>query len=488
MEKPKQDAAAGFVGSVFKYSISTFANIGILGLSMLLTGLFISPENLGQINLFIGWTGTIMTAAILGLDQSLVRFFYEPPKNLSSNGLFRLCFYFSSLVLLLLGTFASTFLLSPIYVAIGFFAVGQWAVPLLFLNAFFFMLARYFNMLYRMEANIALYTAESILMQFFYRLFYVLGAFVWPKNPVPAMMLCSAGGLFAFALIFSFMRRSVLRPQKGEFKKANYAAILPYGFAVAPTALMLSLNTSISQSLLTHWLGAAATGVYGYAVQLSNIVSMVQGGFASFWGAYMFANYKTQQPRIKRVHNYLNFVVLCFFAVLVALEDIIFIILPQYAAVKQIFPLMMLSAVFTILCETTVYGNAIARRPIYDTIGFGLCLFFNLAFVLVLTPLFGLVGAAAALAIANFIMFAFRTYTAQRLYSSVENPKKTAVAIALAVFLAILGTFFANYFLAKLAISAVFFVLFCLVYKRQLLQLLQLAKKLLKNLFRLWGI
>ena len=475
-------AAQGFVSSIFKYSISTFANIGIFGAAILLTGLFIPTGVNNQISLFTTWTNSIMTIAILGLDQSLIRFYFEAPAHLSKNGLFRVCFYFSSAVLLVGGAVCSTLLLGPIYNGLGFWAVGRWVIPLLFVNAFFYMVARYFNVLYRMEGNIRIYTTQSILMQFFYKLFYILGFVFGGQNPVPAMVLCSVLGLGAFALVFSFMRRDVLRPRPAEFTRGAYAAVLPYGLAVAPTAVMVTFNASLSQSVLTHQLGSDLAGTYGFAYTLSNIVTMVQGGFAGFWGPYMFANYKTEQPRIKRVHNYLNLVILCFFAALVAFEDILFLIMPDYAAVQPIFPLMMLSAVFTILCETTVYGNAIARRPIFDTIGIGISFATNILFVVLLAPRFGLYGAAVAITLANFLMFLFRTLTAQRLYASIQTPAKTTLAIVLAVALCAAGTVFAAQFVAKLLCSAAAILLFCLLYRQEFTHLWRLGLSMVKSL------
>lgn len=486
MNAQKQQSTAstaeGFVSSIFKYSISTFANIGIFGAAMLLTGLFFSTEVANQMTLFTSWTNTIMTIAILGLDQSLIRFYYEAPARLSKNGLFRLCFYFSSAVLLVVGAVGSTLLLGPIYSGLGFWAVGRWVIPLLFLNAFFFMVARYFNVLYRMEGNIRVYTTQSILMQFFYKLFYILGLLFGGGNPVPAMVLCSVLGLGGFALVFGFVRRDVLRPRPAEFTRGAYATVLPYGLAVAPTAVMITFNASLSQSVLTHQLGSDLAGTYIFAYQLSNIVTMVQGGFAGFWGPYMFANYKTQQARIKRVHNYLNLAILYFFAVLVAFEDILFLIMPTFAAAQPIFPLMMLSAVFTILCETTVYGNAIARRPIFDTIGIGVSFATNILFVVLLAPRFGLYGAAIAIALANFLMFLFRTFTAQRLYASIETPAKTALAIALAVALCAAGTVFAAQFALKLLCSAAAILLFCLLYRQEFMHLWRLGLSMVKSL------
>ncbi len=476
-------SAEGFLGSVFKYSVSTFVNIALLGLSMVLTGLFIAPALNSQISIFINFTGTIMTIAILGLDQAFLRFYNEPPKGLSPKGIFRICFYFSSGIILLAGIVCSTLLLQPIYTALGFSMVGPVAVPLLFLNALFYMIARYFNVLFRMEGNILLYTAESILMQFFYKLFYVSGVFFGTENPALAMMLCSVLGLGVFTLAFCFFRRKTLRPRAKEFRSGGYKTVLPYGFGIAPTAVFVTLNTAMAGPLLIAMLGQAQSGTYSYAYALSNVVAMVQLGFASYWGPYMFANYKTQQPRIKRVHNYLNLVILVFFSFLIIAQDIIFLLFRQYAAAQPIFPLMMLSAVFTIMCETTVYGNAIARRPIFDTIGIGISFGVNMLTLILLVPPLGLYGAAIAIVAANFSMFFFRTLVAQRFYSSIESPSKTVMAVILAVAVTVGGTVFAGDFWLKAACGLAGMLAFSVLYHKELLRFISLGVGILKKLF-----
>ncbi len=481
--KTKDNTAEAFVESVFKFSISTFVNIGILGLSMLITGNLLTVEQGGQIDLFIGYTNTIMTLVILGLDQALIRFYYEPPKGLSSNGLFRISFYFSSLVLFVVGVFGSTVFLRPLYNLIGFEMIGYEAVPLLFLNAFFFMVARYFNVLYRMEMNVAIYTVETILMQFFYKMFYLLGAFF--TNKVFAMMICSVLGLGSFALVFSFVRRKTLRPSKAEFKSGAYKTILPYGLSIAPTAVFVTLNAQIPKSFITAELGRTAQGLYSFSYMLSNVVTLIQGGFAAFWGAYMMENYRTQKARIMKMHDFINFIILSFFTFLVAAQDILFLFFRQYTGTQaqSVFPMMMLGAVFTILCETTVYGNALARRPIFDTIGIGLSLGTNILGCIILVPLlgpeYGLYGAAFSVALSNFVMFLFRTATAQRFYRTIRYPAKTAVAIGVAVAVTAAGTFFAHRFLLKLLCSAIGIGIYCLMYQSELKRTIELGLSVL---------
>lgn len=475
----KNNTAAGFIGSVVKYSVPTFINVGILGLGIVLTMLFVPPDINGPITQFINFTNALMTIALFGMDQAFIRFYEERPNNLSKNGLFRLCFYFSALALVLGGSALSLFAPGATQVLFGLRGMGPWAVPLLFLNAFFYLILRYFNALYRMEANLLLYGIVIVFTQFFYKLFYLLGMLF--QNPLQAMMLCSVGSLGAFSLLFAFVRRKTLRPRLAEFGSGGYRTLLPFGLAIAPAAVLYTLNAPVIGSYLQTVLGKGANGIYSQAFTLSNVVSTIQLGFAAFWGPYMFQNYKTQQKRIMQVHDYLNFAVLVFFALLVAFQDIIFIIFPNYAQAQTIFPLMMLAAVFTVLCETTVYGNTIAKRPIFDTIGIALALGLNFIACLVLVGPFNLAGAAVALSLGNGVMYLFRTFTAQRLYRSIQNPVKTTAAVLLGVALAVAGTLFATRFLPKLLCCAAAIALYCLLYRAQLQTGLGIALRFAKG-------
>jgi O-antigen/teichoic acid export membrane protein len=143
---------------------------------------------------------------------------------------------------------------------------------------------------------------------------------------------------------------------------------------------------------------------------------------------------------------------------------------------------MMLSAVFNILSETTVYGNAIARRPVFDTVGIGLGFGANVLFVLLLVGPFGLWGAAIALAASNFVTYAFRTLTAQKFYASIESVPRTLWALGLGVLTAAAGTLLAARFPLKLAACAACACAVCLLYRRQLRRCLQLGFGILRSI------
>jgi O-antigen/teichoic acid export membrane protein len=476
----KTESAEQFVTSIFKFSVVTFVSMGFYLVYFVVTNFFVSKDVLGQVTLFTDFTNTFMTIGILGLDQALMRFYHEPPAGTNKNSLFRHCIYFSLSVIVVAALVCSTLFSGVLYNAIGFEDIGRWVIPLLFLTAAFYMISRYFNVLYRLEMNARTYTIQGVLLQFFYKLFFFVGVVF--QNPTQAMVICSALGFGVFAVAQVIIRRKALRPKPIKPNGGVYRAVLPFGLAVAPTAVFVTLTAGVPKSIISNLMGSTAIGIYAFAYQMSSVVTMVQGGFAAYWAPYMYKNYKTQQPRILRVHEYINFIILAFFSVLVIFEDILFWVFGNYYVSMQIFPLLMMSAVFNILTETTVHGNAIARRPVFDTIGIILGALTNFGACFLLIPHFGLVGAAAAIVVGNGVSFLFRTLTAQRLYKSIPYVGKTVVAILTALVLAMAGTVFWQRVFVKAAFGVATMVVYCLLYRTEFKRCVQIGLSLVKGI------
>jgi Membrane protein involved in the export of O-antigen and teichoic acid len=465
LQNATENTSKGFISSILKFSISTYINFIIYGATLLLVGRLIPDNIYGPVNTFADLSITVMNIAILGLDQSFIRFFHEPPEGISKKGLFGVCFTFACGALTVLSVLGCVifpkWLLGVLRIEIAFNYL-----PLLFLNALFLMVSRFYNVAYRMEQNIFMFTVQSVLSQFFSKLFYLLGFFA--DDPKSGMLYATVLGMGLFSLVFTLIRRKEILPTKQSFSPSVLKNILPYGLALAPSAVLIYANSAFSKVFLGATLTASAQGIFGYAAALSNIVTVVQGGFATFWGAYVFANYKTEQKRIASVHNYLNLIILCFFTCIVMFQDLLFMLLPMYAQAKYIFPVMMLSAVFAILGEGTVYGIQIARKPIFDTIGIALSLAVNIVCCVWLVPHFELLGAAMALALSGFVMFAFRTVVAQKFYKTVESPVKTCIALLVCNITAYFGYIFASNFYTKALVCLGAIGIYCLLYKAEL--------------------
>ncbi len=473
-------SAKGFLTSIFKYSIATYINFFIYGISILLVAWFVDTAVWGQLDIFISTSTLIMNICMLGLDNSFIRFFNEPAEPLDSFSLFSACLGLSSLSLIITGA-VSYFLFPEIIIDMFFsFNLGNVYIILLFFNAFMNMIARYINILYRMQGSIKLYTLQSVLMQFFAKLFFLFGVVF--SAEFSNLVLWSVGGTAIFSLVFLFAVRNNLTIKKEIiFSKAN-KQIIPYGIAIAPTAVMLWLNSLYSKVYIDGNLGSELTGVFSMVSLLSNVIAIIQAGFATFWSAYIYANYKNEQEKIKEVHDYLTLLILVFFCLLVAFEDVIFFFLsPSYKVGMSIFPIMVLVPVFLIISETTVYGIAIAKKPIFDTIGIALSVVINIIFCSILTDDFGLYGAAIALAIANIIMFIFRTVIAQIYYKSIKSFLRTTIALLSLLVITTLTTYLTYNFLLKLLVCIIGIVFYLVLYKKQVVEAFILVKTVLQD-------
>ncbi len=465
----KKFSVAGFLRSAMSYSVATYVNFIIYGLSVLMTTYLMSPEVFGPVDLFISAATLIMNSAVLGLDQAFIRFFNEPPFGMGAKRLFTVCLFFSATTLIIFGIPASLFFGDSITMIFFSQTMPGYITPLLFINAFLLMLARFYNIAYRMEQNLKLYTIESIGMQFFSRFFYVIGAFIQPTFEMVVIFL--TGGLLVFALIFALLRRDKILPDKVSLNKEGLNTIVPYGLALAPTPVMLYLTSFFSKAYIGNMFGSAEQGIYSMVVLLSNVIAVIQAGFATYWSAFIYANYRTNQKEIAKVHDYVLLLTALFFALLIMFEDILFMVLgADYRSGMELFPILSLGPLFLIISETTVYGISISRRTIFDAVGIAISLIGTIIFSLILTPTFGMIGAAASVAISGILMFVFRTIVAQKFYRTIDSPARSSISLAIVVIMAIFGTIFTNIFWIKFTFTLFCAIILIVIYKNELLQ------------------
>ena len=475
-----------FVGNVMKYSVATYLGFLISGAALIIKGV-LPADAYAVPATFMAYTMSLMNLGMLGLDQALLRFYREPPRGATGRGMFLACVRLSLLVMLVVGAAASLFFAPTLAVAFGLGQGSAALVPFLFLNAALYMLVRYVNVLLRLENDVRAYTVQTLWMNACLNLIYLLPGFF--TSNVWAFIAAALAGFGGVAVAFWFRALGASRnagaapgglraPEAGQ---GVYRLMLPYGLLLAPAAILTPLYRSVCLSFLAAGPGATSQGLFEFAYTLAQLVTTVQAGFSTYWGPYVYAHYRTEQERIGRIHDVLNFLVFGFFCVLIMFEDVIFLIFPDKAACMRFFPVMMLSAVFAILIEGTVYGNAIARRPHHDTIGVALGVAVNVALCAWLVPLYSVTGAAAAVAASNAAMFLYRTVTGQYYYRTIPNYGRTISGFLLALAATCVGVVFYQHFVVKFVLVGAIVFVYCTLYRPQLQKLWQMALALLRR-------
>lgn len=478
----KKSAGESFAGNVMKYSVATYLGFAITGLALIVKGL-LPAEVLGAPVTFMTYTATVMNLGILGLDQTLLRFYHEPPAGAEPRQLFAACTRMSVVFMLVLGAVCSLFAARPMAVAFGFGADGQGLVPLLFVNAALYMLVRYLNVLLRLENDLKAYTAETLWMQGCFNLIYLLPGFFTSNVYLLAMAAIISFGVVVIAFGYKY-RSAFFSPLPAEKFGGIAKVAVPYGIALAPAQILFSLSSGICLSFVGNECGESAQGLFAFGYSLAQLVTAIQAGFSTYWGPYVYAHYREEQERIGRVHDVLNLLIFGFFCVLVMFEDVVFLIFPNKKECLTIFPLLMLAVVFNILCEGTVYGNSIARKPWHDTIGIGVGALSNLGLCAAFVPRFGMPGAAFALAASNGLAFLYRSVTGQMYYRTIPSFAKTISGFLLAFAVTAAGTLLWQHFVLKFVFTGAVLFIYCTLYRAQLLKLWNMGLGILRGLLK----
>lgn len=426
------------------------------------------------------YTATFMNLGILGLDQALLRFYHEPPAGAKPRQLFAACTRISVAFMLVLGVVCSLFFARPLAAALGLTVAGPGIVPLLFVNAGLYMLVRYLNVLLRLENDLRAYTAETLWMQCCYNLVYLLPGFFTSSVTILALTAILSFGIVAIAFGFKY-RAAVFGALPAPMAAGIARTVLPYGIALAPAQILFSLSSGVCLSFVSNYCGDTAQGLFAFGYSLAQLVTAIQAGFSTYWGPYVYAHYREEQERIARVHDVLNLLIFGFFCVLVMFEDVVFWIFANKRDCLSIFPLLMLAVVFNILCEGTVYGNSIARKPWHDTIGIAIGAGSNFLLCALLVPAWGLTGAALALAASNGLAFLYRTVTGQLSYRTIPSFAKTVSGFLLAFAVTAIGTLLWQHFVVKFVLVGAILFVYCTLYRTQLLKLWQMGLGILRR-------
>lgn len=382
--------------------------------------------------------------------------------------------------MLALGVVCSLFFAQPLAAALGLSVAGPGIVPLLFVNAGLYMLVRYLNVLLRLENDLRAYTAETLWMQTCYNLVYLLPGFFTSNVTVLALAAILSFGVVVIAFGFKY-RAAAFCALPAPMAAGVARTVVPYGIALAPAQILISLSSGVCLSFVSNYCGDTAQGLFAFGYSLAQLVTAIQAGFSTYWGPYVYAHYRDQQERIARVHDVLNLLIFGFFCVLVMFEDVVFWIFANKRECLAIFPLLMLAVVFNILCEGTVYGNSIARKPWHDTIGIAIGAGSNFLLCSLLVPVWGLYGAALALTASNGLAFLYRTITGQIYYRTIPSFAKTVSGFLLAFAVTAIGTVLWQHFVLKfLLVGAILFV-YCTLYRAQLLKLWQMGLGILRG-------
>jgi O-antigen/teichoic acid export membrane protein len=432
------------IKSFFKFSFGSVVAAGISFFTTPIITLFILPEELGRVAIFLVTNSILIQIVLAGTDQGFMRFFYEKDAKEKSvllwNSILPSFFIWG---ILSLGILSFWKMISKWLIAdIQFLVVALLSVYLLLS-----LIDRYAFLVVRMQQKGIIFSVLRILTSVLNAAFLI----TYCKYVSKTFYAIIFAGIFSLVitLIVSIVtQRKFWFSNKIAISRDTIRQILKYGIPFAPACLMSILFEGIDKMFLRTYIGFEDIGLYSAACRIVAILAIVQGGFSTFWTPVSFEHYE-KHPNdtsfYEQAYRYLLFVLPLLGLLLIGAKDIIILIFAKnYINAASLMPFLVFIPVMYTLTEITCLGIYFKKKSVWQLIVFGILLVMSFSFNFVLVPLFGAKGAALAVALSYTAYFFIRTAASIRLYPMNFHLVKTMFVFLLLYIVAGINTFIAN--------------------------------------------
>lgn len=466
---------SGFLKSILKFSVSSWINFFIGIASVVITTRLFTPEIYGTLNIFNTASTFLASFACLGLDGAMLRFFNEPPVGWNKKQVFTKCLLYSVLFLLILTCFSSAFYYKEISLTL-FNRVSLFFTALLSMNALSMMvLNNYYSQYYRLDNDSLHYTIQTVLVQFFSKLFVVVAALLSPTTDV--VLLFNTTGLFVLMVIYSFVQKKSIWPEHFHWSNQGFGEVFRYGLWGWPLSMAFSASSFLIPFIIKIRTDSYALGIFASTGFFVTAFNVVQSGFRTYWAAFMYAHYKTEQKRVIQVHDYIIIFVVALLSGFLIFQHVAYLFIGKaFQSSRLFFSLVLLDPLIILLEQTTNYGMALAKRNREMTIIYLLAIALYLILAYTLIPLCGLPGVAMAAAIASVIRFTLATWRGQHYYKSIGNIKKTVIGVILLLVLGVSNYIFNNQYFCELLVIFCVWVIMLLCFKDTFRDMIRFVK------------
>ena len=391
-----------------------------------------STDEFGRTSLFSSTVSIIYICAILGLDQSYIRYYFN--ENVDRRKLFKQC---------LLPPLALILVLSAVYLVFsGFFnnilfeRDGLDITLLVVGYTITSVFERFLFLNIRMDQRGKLYSNLNIVSKVLYIVFILLFVYILGDDfrvglyALTLPLVIVTGGLF---IRFALAGKSAVKSQHNLSVKE----LLTYGVPFVPMLLMEWLLSSMDRWSIRIFNDFSQTGIYASAMQIMSVLLTFKITYVAFWSPIAIKKYEEEKEEVAKEFFADMFQKVQFLCVLAAFmltcfRGIIVLVLgPEYRSANRIIPFLSLMPILSILFEMTGQGIKFKKKPIYFNYASIAAIICNLVGNTLLVPIYSGVGAAAATAATYIVYFAIGTFFAQKCYPVKYDYSKFIVNLAL---------------------------------------------------------
>ena len=378
----------------------------------------VDPVEYGQYSIFTMYANIAVMVLCLGLDQALVRFFYEDDSEAYKSVILFKCVKLP----LVASCITSGIIIVVAVTGIYQFEFSAEIMVWLCLYVVARILYRFSSLVVRLQYHTKLFSALHVLN----RLLYLLIA-------IPLLHLIHGKSFLCLAIaitipeILCYLVSFVAQKKIWIFSHLNFenvkildSGLLKYAFPFIISMGITTLFQAIDKMSLNYFCTYAEVGIYSSTMTLVNIFAIIQTTFNTVWAPMQTEHY-AKNPEDRSFYQQGNQIItVLMFSLgvcLILVKDVFAILLGEkYREAAYILPFLIFNPIMYTVSETTVGGiNFMKKSNLHIIVAVGACVT-NIIGNTILVPKLGCRGAAISTGVSYIVFFTLRTMFSNKYY------------------------------------------------------------------------
>ena len=378
----------------------------------------VDPKDNGKYSIFNMYSSIAVMVLCIGLDQALVRYYYEKDTDEYKRSLLSKCVLIPIICCLAVSGIVMFLSLSGIVK----FKFDPLIMGILCIFTLFQLIYRFSLLLVRLEYKSKLYSLLNIIHKLMY-----LGAvfpliFLFKHDHVMALVISTTIASFVCLFTSVAANKKLWRlSKKGEDScQTTKKELMRYGYPYILSMGLATLFSAIDKISLDIYRTDSEVGVYTSAMTLVNVFAIIQTTFNTLWQPMSVEHY-TKDPEDKSFYqkgNQLITIVMFFIGLsLILFKDIfVYLLGSKYREAAMILPFLCFNPIMYTISETTVNGLVFKKKSMMQiVVSAGACAT-NIIGNIILVPRLGCKGAAISTGISYIVFFTLRTVLSNRYF------------------------------------------------------------------------
>lgn len=440
----------------------------------------VDPDAYGQYAIFSLYANIGVMVFCLGMDQTLVRYFYSSDEVAYKRAILQKCI----LLPMLVSVMGSTIFIALLkFHAIGF-DYGLYITFLLGLYIVTQVVNRFSSLLLRLSYFTKMFSSLNVLNKLLFAVFAIVPAFLLKSH----YLLIMVWALIVSQIIVTGI--AIYRNRAYWFGRGNftltppYAELARYGFPFILSMGVITVFQGVSQFTLKAYCTFEHVGTFAAAMTLIHVFAIFQSSVNALWGPMCIEHYEKQPDEHSfyiKGNSYVTMAMFLFGIMAIALKDLLALFLGvKFREAAYVFPCLIFIPVMYTITETSAIGIGFMKKSHLHVWASVISLVVSIAVNLVLVQQYAEKGAAIASAISYITYFSCKTYFSQRCYPIAFKFGKLYV-VSLTVFAYALLNTFANKLSLNIAGAVIAVLVTLVLYRKEVGEALAILSVLLKR-------